>query len=363
MLIQPPSSRGRHSHVLSQCLPMAGLGRAQPRIWCGLGRRLTVGIRPSVEDGLSQVAPFIREARSRTTPDLLWSREPWRLPWLPFHRGSVIGVDVASLPPGASAPLALPLLSPSAYTLAYRTFLCGRVGTSPVVLTSHFPEVNPPTTLSFDERLTVSVARRRSFEARPSRFTDPRRLTLRRGRIVNPPQVLLPGSSVITITVTLAAYLLFEVRETGSGQARTRPGRFRTLRQMPPRPLRLLAGYACSLPTKLVSPAAHARVPLRSSATALGQVGLPKLWRVPLRSSATEFRYGSDPLGQTISQPHQRGAVIIAGQVHMDQTGTAAVIPGLAQGRIELPLPCALRNRHRHRRLRAVDDSSSSGSR
>lgn len=38
-----------------------------------------------------------------------------------------------------------------------------RVGTSPVKLTNHFPEVNPPTTLSLERRLTVSVAARRAL--------------------------------------------------------------------------------------------------------------------------------------------------------------------------------------------------------
>jgi hypothetical protein len=49
--------------------------------------------------------------------------------------------------------VALPLLSPSAYTLAYHaTALAvdGRAGTSPVRFTSHFLEVTTPTTLTFD---------------------------------------------------------------------------------------------------------------------------------------------------------------------------------------------------------------------
>ncbi len=40
----------------------------------------------------------------------------------------------------------------------------GERGTSPVKLTNRFPEVNPPTTLTFERRLTVWVAARRSFE-------------------------------------------------------------------------------------------------------------------------------------------------------------------------------------------------------
>ena len=34
----------------------------------------------------------------------------------------------------------------------------GRVGTSPVKLTNHFPEANPPSTLTLDRRLTVFAA-------------------------------------------------------------------------------------------------------------------------------------------------------------------------------------------------------------
>jgi len=66
-------------------------------------------------------------------------------------------------------------------------------GTSPVKLTNHFPQVNPPTTLSLDQQLTVSAADRRAFE-RPPCFTISRKLALRLGRIVNPPKVLFPGS-------------------------------------------------------------------------------------------------------------------------------------------------------------------------
>lgn len=69
----------------------------------------------------------------------------------------------------------------------------GRRGTSPVKLTNHFPEANPPTTLTLERRLTVFVAVRRSFEGPPC-FTISRKLALRLGRIVNPPQVLFPGS-------------------------------------------------------------------------------------------------------------------------------------------------------------------------
>jgi hypothetical protein len=63
---------------------------------------------------------------------------------------------------------ALPQISPSAYTLAYCPSPCtvttDEKGTSPVKLTNHFPEVNPPTNLTLERRLTVCVAARRSFE-------------------------------------------------------------------------------------------------------------------------------------------------------------------------------------------------------
>jgi hypothetical protein len=84
----------------------------------------------------------------------------------------------------------------------------GHRGTSPVKLTSHFPEAKTPTTLTFDDRLTVFAARRRSFEdVGPPCFTESRWLALRRGRNVHPPQVLFLGSFDTTIKVTLAAYL------------------------------------------------------------------------------------------------------------------------------------------------------------
>lgn len=40
----------------------------------------------------------------------------------------------------------------------------GERGTSPVEFTSHFPEVNASDTMTFDDELTVSVRRRRSFK-------------------------------------------------------------------------------------------------------------------------------------------------------------------------------------------------------
>ena len=103
----------------------------------------------------------------------------------------------------------------------------GRVGISPVKLTNHFLEANPPTTLTLDRRLTVSAAGRRSPRCRSPCFTISRKLALRLGRIVNPPQVLFLGSFAATFSVTLAAYLHNRVRETSSEQARTCSGRLR----------------------------------------------------------------------------------------------------------------------------------------
>ncbi len=111
--------------------------------------------------------------------------------------------------------------------LPLRYTCSGRVGISPVNLTNHFPEANPPNTLTLDQRLTVFVADRRSPRWRSPCFTNSRKLALRLGRNVNPPQVLHPGSSVATLTVTLALTSQNRVRDTSSGQARTRPGRLR----------------------------------------------------------------------------------------------------------------------------------------
>jgi len=68
-------------------------------------------------------------------------------------------------------------------------------GTSPVKLTNHFPEVNPPTTLTLDRRLTVCVAVSTILRGvGPPCFTNSWKLALRLGRNVNPPRVLFPGS-------------------------------------------------------------------------------------------------------------------------------------------------------------------------
>ena len=76
----------------------------------------------------------------------------------------------------------------------------GRRGTSPVKFTSHFPEVTTRNTLAFDNQLTVSADRRRSFE-----FV--RTAVLHRSAVagtpprpnVLPPWVLFPGSFATTV--------------------------------------------------------------------------------------------------------------------------------------------------------------------
>ena len=74
----------------------------------------------------------------------------------------------------------------------------GRVGISPVKLTNHFLEANPSNTLTLDRRLTAFAADRRSSRCRSPCFTISRKLALRLGRIVNPPQVLFLGSFAAT---------------------------------------------------------------------------------------------------------------------------------------------------------------------
>ena len=134
-------------------------------------RRLTWGRLPSVSGGLNQVSPFTQEVcASRTTPDLLWSQttdRPWRGP--ESSRGCRRNFGEAD---GCLwfLSFALPPISPSAYTLAYRRSPCTATaderGTAPVKLTNHFPQAKPPTTLTLDRQLTVSAADRRTFESR-----------------------------------------------------------------------------------------------------------------------------------------------------------------------------------------------------
>jgi hypothetical protein len=124
--------------------------------------------------------------------------------------------------PSVSAPLAWPPFSSSTYTLAdpWSNRVAGSL-TDLVFLrrqqrtswdltgkfTNHCSEVNPPSTLTLDRWLTVSATDRRSFEVESPCFTDSWGLALRRGRNVNPPRTLFPGSFATTVKVTLAAYL------------------------------------------------------------------------------------------------------------------------------------------------------------
>jgi len=110
--------------------------------------------------GPCQVSPFVPPG---TTPDLLWSlgladatprftgetSSGWMAPPCPLRLRScrITAVFVVDLYVG------LPHAKGS-----------GRLGTSPVKLTNHFPEVNPPTTLTLDWRLTVFADSRRSIE-------------------------------------------------------------------------------------------------------------------------------------------------------------------------------------------------------
>lgn len=128
---------------------------------------------------------------SAVVPD---DRGPWYGPVAPrvSRRKFARQMDASG-----SCSFASPRISPSAYTLAYRLRRgrrSGRKGTSPVKLTNHFPEVNPPTTLTLERRLAVCVAVSTNLRAGPPCFTTSRKLALRLGRIVNPPQVLFPGS-------------------------------------------------------------------------------------------------------------------------------------------------------------------------
>ena len=90
----------------------------------------------------------------------------------PVYRRNVVGIDGASCSLGLYSSrvtsafvidlyVGLPLIEPF-----WRRDCSGRVGTSPVKLTNHFPEVNPPDTMTLDRRLTVSAADRRSLEVR-----------------------------------------------------------------------------------------------------------------------------------------------------------------------------------------------------
>ena len=96
-------------------------------------------------------------------------------------------------------------------------------------------------------------------------------LALRLGRIVNPPWVLFPGPFVnmaLPCSWLHTSYLI-KVRETGSRQVWTRPGRLRPKI----RSHRLVCSALRLNTTKFVSPAAHARVQLRRQQKYTSRVG------------------------------------------------------------------------------------------
>ncbi len=139
----------------------------------------------------------------RVTPDLLWSLESKSATGffrLPVYRRNVIGIDGASCSLRFHSSRVASVFVVDLYVGIPPLFPgSGRVGTSPVKLTNHFPEANPPTTLTLERRLPVFASVRRSMRLRSSCFTISRKLALRLGRIVNPPQVLFPGSFDTTV--------------------------------------------------------------------------------------------------------------------------------------------------------------------
>ena len=98
-----------------------------------------------------------------------------------------------------------------------------RVGTSPVKLTNHFPEVNPPTTLSLERRLTVSVAARRALRllAVLHHFAEAGTST-RPNRESSPGTVSWPLRKH-GVTMFLATYLLFNKSSRNRFQTGTNP--------------------------------------------------------------------------------------------------------------------------------------------
>lgn len=79
-------------------------------------------------------------------------------PGLPAN---IIRVDGTSMsPPFDSSRVALAFVVDLYLGLPICLGQIGRVGTSPVKLTGHFPEVNPPNTLTLERRLTAFVAAR-----------------------------------------------------------------------------------------------------------------------------------------------------------------------------------------------------------
>jgi hypothetical protein len=170
---------------------------------------LTMSVCQIASSDLKTGFSFHPRGEPQTTPDLLWSqtsgpkchRSPrvyldensqggWGLWFVSLCIAAVFVVDLyVGLPP---------LLSQSV----------GHRGTSPVKLTSHFPEAKTPTTLAFDERLTVSAARRRSFKAL-DRHASPSRGGWHSAEAESCflPRSCFLAPSLPLFRVTLAAYL------------------------------------------------------------------------------------------------------------------------------------------------------------
>ena len=126
-------------------------------------QRLTLSLYRIVSGEL-KVRFLLSSEHIRTTPDLLWFHMPsrsWCMPGLPDE-----GFTRWMRPQLRSQSHSLRFhhrLIPWVTAVRYRT-RAGERGTSPVKFTSHFPEANASTTMTFDAGLTVSVRRRRSFK-------------------------------------------------------------------------------------------------------------------------------------------------------------------------------------------------------
>ena len=185
---------------LSQSVPMSGHAGHERIIWGSFDAVANCGLLPNrFRQSEIRFFPFIRGVslrllRIRCGPKLRVQMSPKSqgLPGRKFARRMGPLVRIAMHYRGFRRRLIRWLTAAALTTVGHR-------GTSPVTLPSHFPEAKTPTTLAFDRRLTVFAACRRSFkDAGPPCFTESRWLALRRGRIVFPPQVLLPGSFATT---------------------------------------------------------------------------------------------------------------------------------------------------------------------
>jgi hypothetical protein len=126
--------------------------------WWSFGSRANFGRLRRVSSELKSGFSFHAEVASRVTPDLLWSL--LRPAEAAGTRGCRTSVFEVKEPPARV----------SRVTLVFVIDLYsgvpggpGRLGTSPVKLTNHFPEAIASNTLTFDNRLTVRTGRRRSF--------------------------------------------------------------------------------------------------------------------------------------------------------------------------------------------------------